>query len=70
MRDVAAMKRGDGDRLAHWRAQQRELAMMLEDLPIHSIARADLEKALAVAEDMVAHFEALAAKGDPETGPA
>lgn len=64
------MKSGDRDRLAHWRGQQRELTQMLDDLPIHSIARSSLEKALGVASEMVAHYETPATNDDSETGPA
>ena len=67
---VGAMKSGDGDRLAHWRGQQKELAQMLDDLPINSIARSSLETALAMATQMVAYYEELGVTGDPETGPA
>lgn len=64
------MKSNNEDRLHHWREQQRELVQMLEDLPINSIAIPSLEEDLSVASEKVAHYEALEARGDSETGPA
>lgn len=54
------------ERLTHWRGQQREIAQMLDDLPMYSIGAASLEEALAIASEMVAHYEPLAAKSDQE----
>ena len=59
------------DRLDHWRDQYRQIVeTMNADLPFHSIAQPVLEQDLATAKMMIAHYEALVAKGDPETGPA
>jgi hypothetical protein len=70
MTDGVVMKPGDEGRLAHWRGQQKELTQMLDDLPLHSIARPALEKDLAVATEIVVHYQELEAKGGPETDPA